>query len=105
VTVPVSDPLPAGAAATFTFADPDFPSDVARIVAIPAATPVTSPEELTVATDVLLELHAIGRPVSTLLFASRVTAVACVVCPMLIEFDATETVTLATATAVTETVA
>jgi hypothetical protein len=50
---------------------------LAVIVAAPAATPVTAPVDvLTVATAVLLEVHAIGRPVTTLLFVSSAVAVA-----------------------------
>jgi hypothetical protein len=44
------------------------------MVALPAATAVTKPEAETVLTPVLLEPQVITRPVSTLLFASRVTA-------------------------------
>ena len=47
--------------------------------AVPAATAVTVPDALTVATAVLLELQVIARPVSTLFDASRVTADAVVV--------------------------
>src|ERR1043166_9347721 len=49
---------------------PFFPSDVAVRVAEPAASPLTSPLELTVATDVLPLVQAIVRPVSALPFAS-----------------------------------
>jgi hypothetical protein len=53
---------------------PIFVSLNAVIVALPAATAVTSPEPETVAIPVLLELQVITRPVSTLLLASRVVA-------------------------------
>src|SRR6266404_2065153 len=61
---------------------PFFPSLVAVIVAgPPAATPVTRPVVLTVATALLSEDHVIVRPVSTLPEASLVTAESCCVPP------------------------
>jgi hypothetical protein len=68
-----------GGAATLNPALPLFPSLVAVICALPAATAVTTPELLTVATAGLVELQTMTRPVRTLLLASRVVAVACVV--------------------------
>jgi hypothetical protein len=54
---------------------PVLPSLVAVIVAVPAATAMTRPElELTEAIPVLELDHVTTRPVSTLLFASRVVA-------------------------------
>ena len=53
-----------GGGLTVRVAVPDLPSLVAVIVAVPGATPVATPEELTVATAVLLELQAMTRPVS-----------------------------------------
>ena len=53
---------------------PVLVSLVAVICAEPAALAVTSPEVETLATVVLLDVHAITRPVRTLLFASRVSA-------------------------------
>jgi hypothetical protein len=53
----------------------------AVIVAVPAAMVVTRPDPETVLTAVLLELQVTTRPVSTLLFASRVTAESCTVPP------------------------
>jgi hypothetical protein len=44
------------------------------MVAFPDATAVTSPDADTLLMAVLLEFHAIARPLSTLLLASRVTA-------------------------------
>jgi hypothetical protein len=65
----------AGAGALTVMTDvPLLPSLSAVIVALPAATAVTRPELDTVAKPVLLELHETTRPLSTLLFASRVTA-------------------------------
>jgi hypothetical protein len=58
---------------------PDFPSLVAVIVVLPAATDVTRPFGSTVAASLLLETQVIVRPVSTLPFASLVTAVNCCV--------------------------
>ena len=55
---------------------------VAVIVALPTPTAVTvagDPAALTINTAVLLDAHAIGRPVSTLPFASLVVAVSCCV--------------------------
>jgi len=75
--------LGGGGLETFTVNLPDTPSLVAVITAEPAATAVTSPEEDTVAALVLPELQVTTRPVSTLLFASRVVAVSCEVWPML----------------------
>jgi len=46
-----------GGAVTVTAAVPDFPELVALIVADPAATPVTTPLEFTVAMLVLSEVH------------------------------------------------
>jgi hypothetical protein len=64
-----------GAGALTVMTDvPLLPSLRAVIVALPAATAVTRPELDTVAKPVLLELHETTRPLSTLLFASRVTA-------------------------------
>jgi hypothetical protein len=68
------------------------------ICTVPTAIALTRPEVDTVATPVLLELQVIRRPVSTLLFASRVVAVACVVRPVLIELLANATLTEATGT-------
>jgi hypothetical protein len=53
---------------------PTFVSLVAVIVALPAATAVTSPDVETRLMEELLELHVITRPVTTLLLESRVTA-------------------------------
>jgi hypothetical protein len=82
-----------------------LPSLVAVIVAEPAATPVTTPLDDTVATPVLELDHVTARPVSTLLLASRVVAVSCVVCPTLTLAEAGATLTDATGTSVTVTVA
>jgi len=60
---------------------PLLPSLVALIVAEPAATPVTNPLGLTVATAVLLLAHVIVRPVSTAPVESFVVALSCVVAP------------------------
>jgi hypothetical protein len=58
--------LATGAGFTVRVAEPDLPSLVAVIVAVPGATPVATPVELTVATAVPLELHVTTRPVSVL---------------------------------------
>ncbi len=66
---------------TVTEAEPLRPSLVAVMLVVPGATAVTTPLPLTVATPVLLLLQTIVRPESTVLFASRSTAVAVVVLP------------------------
>ena len=57
-----------GAAVTVMAAVPDFPAHVAVIVAAPAAIPVTTPLEFTVATEVLLVDQVMVWPVITLPF-------------------------------------
>ena len=80
---------------------PICPSLVAVIVVVPTSSVVTRPPLLTVATAVFELLHTIARPVSTLLDASRVTAVACDVAPTATDVGASDTLTLATGAAVT----
>jgi hypothetical protein len=94
-----------GTAETVTLAVPLFPSLVAVIVAEPAATPVTTPLDETVAIPVLELDHVTVRPVSTLLFASRAVAVSCTVWPTVTLGAAGETLTDATGTGVTVTLA
>src|SRR5438105_2639954 len=60
---------------------PLIPSLVAVIVALPAATLVTSPLLLTVATLGLLEVHVTERPVRTRPPASLSTALSCFIAP------------------------
>jgi hypothetical protein len=62
--------LPTGIGVTVTVDDPLFPSAVAVIVAVPGATPVTTPFPDTVAVDGLLVDHATIRSVTTVPFAS-----------------------------------
>jgi hypothetical protein len=69
--------------------------------AVPTATPVTTPLELTVAIAVLLELHVIAAPDTVLLFASFAVAVATVVAPRAIDADPSDTVTDVIGTVVT----
>jgi hypothetical protein len=64
---------------TVTEAVPVFPSLVAVMFAVPTVTAVTIAAAETVATLGLSDVHTTARPVSTLLPASRVVAVACVV--------------------------
>ena len=71
-----------GTGTTVRGALPFVPSLVAVMLALPAAIAVTRPVPDTVATPVLSEDHVIVRPMSTLLLASRVVAVAWVVCPI-----------------------
>src|SRR5512146_338508 len=83
-------------AETLTEADPDLPSDVAVIVAVPAPVAVTRPLVSTVATAVSLVDHVTMRSVSTLPFASLVVAVNCCVPPTMSDAADGETVTVAT---------
>ena len=81
---------------------PDFASLVAVIVAgPPGPTPVTRPVPSTVATAVLLEVHAIALPVRMLLPTSRVVAESCCVEPTRIVAEPGLTVTVATGTGFT----
>jgi len=93
----VTDATGTGAGAlTVTDAVPVCPSLEAVIVAAPAVTPVTRPALETVAIAALELVHDSARPLNTLPFASRVTAVSCEVAPInMLELDG-ETVTLAT---------
>jgi hypothetical protein len=77
----------------------------AVIVALPADTPVTTPDDETVATDVLLLDHVTGAPAMTLPFASRTVAERVTLVPMATVAVAGATVTLAAAGAVTVTTA
>jgi hypothetical protein len=97
--------LATGAFATVTTAVALWLSLVAVMVAEPADMPVTTPVELTVATVGALELHAITRPVRTLLLASFVVATSVVVAPTTMLAVGGARVTLATGTTVTVIVA
>src|SRR5437763_213903 len=90
---------------TVTVAEPLVPPLAAAIVADPAATPVTRPLELTVATELLLLDHVIARPVRMLPLASLRIAVAWSVAPTATLVEARLTVTDATGTRVTVMVA
>src|SRR5438552_1365575 len=93
----------AGTCTTVMADVPLCPSLVAVIVAEPATLPVTSPLELTVATDVLELAHVTTRPDNGLPLPSWGVAVSCTVLPSFTEADAGVTVTEATGTAVTVT--
>jgi len=95
--------LPTGIAVTVTVEDPLFPSAVAVIVAVPPATPVTTPDDDTVAVDALLVPHVIGRFVTTVPFSSFTVAVNVVVCVATTLAVAGATVTVPTGTGVTVT--
>jgi hypothetical protein len=71
--------LPTGIAVTVTVEDPLFPSAVAVIVAVPGATPVTTPDADTVAVAALLVPHVRGRSVTIVPFSSFTAAVNAVV--------------------------
>jgi hypothetical protein len=94
-----------GTGMTVSGALPVFPSLVAMMLAVPAATAVTTPVPDTVATPVLSEDQTMTRPVNTLLLASRVVAVACVAWPIWIGEAARDTLTEATGIGVTVSVA
>lgn len=82
--IPAGSTPPGGggvAAVTEIAAVPVFVSLNAEIVALPAAMPMTSPDDETELTAGLLELQVIRRPVSGLLFASSVAADSCTVAP------------------------
>src|SRR2546425_8189742 len=70
-----------GTFATVTVADAFFPSLVALIATVPAATPAATPFADTVAMDGFELDHAIGRPASTVPVESRAVAVSCTVSP------------------------
>ncbi len=90
---------------TATVAEPLCPSLVAVIVAEPTATPFTRPVPLTVATPPSLLVHVTARPLNGLLLASSGVAVSCSVCPAWTLAVAGLTLTEATGTTVTDTVA
>ena len=94
-----------GAGVTVALAAPDFPSLVAVMVTEPADTPVTRPEDETVATEGAELDQLTRRSESTAPVESFVVAVACVVPPTCMELAASETATDATGTALTTTVA
>jgi hypothetical protein len=82
---------------TVSDAEPERPSLVAVISAVPALPAVTSPLAETVATSVLLLDHVTVRPVRIVPSAARAVAVAVVVDPLLNVAAPSATVTLATA--------
>src|SRR2546426_983185 len=102
-TCPNRGPVPG--VVTVTADVPLCPSLVAVMVAEPTVTPVTRPLELTVATEVLLLAQLPVRPVSGLPFASFGVAVSWTVLPSFTEADAGVTVTEATGTLETVTLA
>src|SRR5258705_219239 len=81
---------------------PLFPSLVAVIVAAPAATPVTRPLALTVATTGALDAQVTTRPVSIVPAESMVTAESCKVAATRMLATAGLNATVATGTLVTE---
>jgi hypothetical protein len=78
---------------TVTLAAPDLLSLVAVIVAEPAATPVTTPNDETVATEGAELDHVTARSVTTAPVESLTRAVACVVVPTWTDEAASETLT------------
>jgi hypothetical protein len=85
-----------GGEVTATLAVPDFPAVVAVIVAEPAATPVTTPFELTVAAAGLLVDQAMLWPVITFPWASFTVAESVTEPPTVIDDDGGETTTVVT---------
>jgi hypothetical protein len=77
----VTEPMGRGAIATVIAELPVFESTVPLIVAPPFPTAVTRPVELTVATDVFDELHAVVRPETTVPASSRTVDVSWSVAP------------------------
>ena len=100
----VNPVIAAGKADTITVAVPFTPSTVAVIVALPTATAVTSPVELTVATAGFAEDQLTERPVNVAPDASRADAVRDCVPPTDKPSAGGDTSTAATDTAVTVTV-
>src|SRR5213080_1316178 len=94
-----------GTGVTVIVEGPLFPSLVAVIVAVPAALPVTSPLAVTVATAVLLLPQLTVRPDNGLPLASFGVAVSCTVWPTCTDAVLGLTVTDATGTVLTVTVA
>src|SRR5256886_1849470 len=94
-----------GAAVTVMAAVPLLPSLVAVIVAEPAATPVTTPLELTAATAALLVAQLTARPLSALPAESRGVAVSGTDPPTATLAEPGLTLTDATGTATTVTAA
>ena len=90
---------------TVRVAWPLLVSLVAVMIAVPGATDVTNPLDETVATPGLSEAQAMDRPDNGFPPASNVVAVACVVWPATTEEAARETLTDATGSWVTVTVA
>jgi hypothetical protein len=88
--------LATGATATVMAEVPAFPSLVAVMVVLPAATAVTTPDVETVATPVALLDQVTARPVSTALLASVSVAVNACVPPTIIDALVGETATFAT---------
>jgi hypothetical protein len=94
-----------GSSVTVTTDAPLFVSLVAVMVAVPGMTPVTTPDDETVATSALLDVHATARSVTTTPLASFTVAVSVVVWVVATPAVAGSTVTLPTGTSVTVTVA
>ncbi len=94
-----------GMIVTVIVAGPALPSLVAVMVAEPAATPLTSPLPLTVATDEFELPHVTVRPVRAIPFPSWGVATNCSVWPTNTLPDAGLTLTEATGTLVTVTLA
>src|SRR5574337_11399 len=69
---------------------------VATMLADPAATPVATPSEVTLAAPGVPLDHDTGRPVSTFPAESRAVAVSCTDCPTVSEAEAGLTETVAT---------
>src|SRR5690348_4774583 len=98
-------PVPPDGVVTVMAAVPLLPPLAAVIVAGPAATPVTSPLVLTVATELVLVLHVTARPLSGFPAESRGVAVSCTLLPTATPAVAGVTLTVLTGTSITVTAA
>jgi hypothetical protein len=96
--------LATGMAATVIVDDPLFSSLVAVMVAVPGATPVTTPDDDTVAIVELLVVHATGRLVTTVPLRSFTVTLSGTVCVAMTLAVGGVTVTVPTGTGITVTV-
>jgi hypothetical protein len=103
LTAGVTVTLVTGICLTLTVADPVRPSLVAKITAVPAAIPVTTPLVDTLATLGAPDVQLTTRPPSGSPRASRGVAVNVTLCPIVMSDWPGDTSTVATGTAVTVT--
>src|SRR5262249_40061548 len=94
-----------GTCLTVTVADPITPSTVAKMIAVPGDSPLTTPVADTDAMPGAPLDHDTDRPVNSWLFAAWALALSCTVCPTVTLGVAGLTTTFATGTGATLTVA